>query len=716
MDHINSSQEEKHAALDGFDVYDASKMDYIRVDQEEYPAIFRLWALRVLVLLGRHRNFFNSYSPHFATVIGADESFDMENHNPEDKGKMRAEALDRLRQLHANAEKEMKFARVPENVYRNIAYLSTAIGLNDVECRVMEFAVLSQTFYVFLSTVDAEGRTGNIEMLISTVTGIPRQDVRKALSKNGKLNQSFVLRVTKNHSFDDAINVFPKSLVDAPDCASIEDFMSLFRSVIREEPESFLTLDDYPHIDAALKVLLPYLDKALKNRKKGVNIFIYGSPGTGKTEFTKVLAKALRCKALSISCEKNDEERSLGVNDRLRAFGLTQKLFCAGRNFLVFDEAGDIFGESISLFHRAEAQKNKGWFTNVLEENVVPTIWLANSIDNIDPALARRFDMIFEMPVPPLRQRETMIRKACEGFVSEKTIKKIAQVEVMAPAVIARASAVVKEAFPKRKKAEKERAFEQLVNCTLEAQGHKALKKDDPNVLPEYYGLEYLNTEANLLSISEGITAIKSGRLCLYGPPGTGKTAFARWLAQRLDVPLNVKRGSDLISMWVGGTERNIARAFREAERDGALLLIDEADSFLQDRRGAQRSWEITGVNEMLTQMENFSGVFVASTNLLDSLDQAALRRFDAKLKFGYLSAEQALRLLQNQCLALGVPAFADNLYPRLEKLAVLTPGDFATVARRHRFQPFRSAEEIIGKLEDECCLKGDFKSTIGFA
>ena len=81
--------------------------------------------------------------------------------------------------------------------------------------------------------------------------------------------------------------------------------------------------------------------------------------------------------------------------------------------------------------------------------------------------------------------------------------------------------------------------------------------------------------------------------------------------------PLLVRRASDLLSMFVGEVEKNIARAFREAEDDGALLLIDEVDSFLQDRRGAQRSWEVTQVNEMLTQMEGFAGVFIASTNLL---------------------------------------------------------------------------------------------------
>lgn len=77
---------------------------------------------------------------------------------------------------------------------------------------------------------------------------------------------------------------------------------------------------------------------------------------------------------------------------------------------------------------------------------------------------------------------------------------------------------------------------------------------------------------------------------------------------------------------------KNIASAFSEAERDNAVLLIDEVDSFLRDRRDAKASWEVTQVNEMLTQMEQFQGVLIASTNLIEGFDQAALRRFDLKL------------------------------------------------------------------------------------
>lgn len=61
----------------------------------------------------------------------------------------------------------------------------------------------------------------------------------------------------------------------------------------------------------------------------------------------------------------------------------------------------------------------------------------------------------------------------------------------------------------------------------------------------------------------------------------------------------------------------------------------------MRDRTGARRSWEVSQVNELLTQMEAFEGIFVASTNLIDTLHAASLRRFDFDVKFGYLTREQ---------------------------------------------------------------------------
>ena len=82
--------------------------------------------------------------------------------------------------------------------------------------------------------------------------------------------------------------------------------------------------------------------------------------------------------------------------------------------------------------------------------------------------------------------------------------------------------------------------------------------------------------------------------MLFYGPPGTGKTALARHIAYELDRECIVQRGSDLLNCYVGNTEKNIAEVFRKAEDKGAVLVIDEADTFLFRRDMAVHSWEVS--------------------------------------------------------------------------------------------------------------------------
>ena len=205
------------------------------------------------------------------------------------------------------------------------------------------------------------------------------------------------------------------------------------------------------------------------------------------------------------------------------------------------------------------------------------------------------------------------------------------------------------------------------------------------------------------------------GTLCFYGAPGTGKTALAEHVARALERPLLIKQASDLMSKFVGETEQNMAAMFREAEAEQAVLLLDEADSFLQDRRGAQRSYEVTEVNEMLQGMERYNGVFICTTNLMDRVDQAALRRFSFKIKFKPLTAAQRERMFIVEALDGDDSAFSETLRTRLARLDQLCPGDFAAVKRQVEILAAQlSAEEFLEQLEAEHRIKPEVREARG--
>src|SRR5690606_29155470 len=119
-----------------------------------------------------------------------------------------------------------------------------------------------------------------------------------------------------------------------------------------------------------------------------------------------------------------------------------------------------------------------------------------------------------------------------------------------------------------------------LVNATLKAQGFEQLERSQGQTLPSFYSPSLVNADVPLDGLLGGLRQHPEARLCFYGPPGTGKTAFGHWLAHELEKPLMVRRVSDLVSPYVGVTEKNLARTFEKAGEEGAVLLLDEVDSF----------------------------------------------------------------------------------------------------------------------------------------
>lgn len=676
--------------------------------------LVRLWLLRFLVPLGIHRKFIQEkefFDIDLAEALGLCNPLELP-----DWEYNQTELRSQLRILHQKAEKEKADTHPPERLTKNVDRLRTLLNLSDIDCRIVEFVVLHRRDCL-LEVID--NLLGNLTdrkvfHTLSVVLGCTELEIRRALSKKGALTRSGLIKIDQSSEYPlkSKIDILSSGFVDIMLSSDADPVELINDRVIACTPPS-LKLEDYAHITQSLDILRPYLKHAIESSRKGVNIYIHGAPGTGKTELAKVLSQELGSELFEVTTEDDDGEPLEGEK-RLRVLHLAQTFFAQSNVLILFDESEDVFADRGSLLG-STARLHKAWVNRTLEENPVPVLWLSNS-NSLDPAFIRRFDMVIELPVPTKLQRKQIVKTVCGDMVTSATIERIAASEKMSPAVIARAASVLRCIEGGMEGNRVSSAIEYLVSNTLEAQGHRPLDWCSANRLSDIYDPAFIHADSDLTVLTQGLMQAKTGRLCLYGPPGTGKTAFARWLADQLGIPLLIKRASDLMASYVGETEQNIARAFREAEQNKALLLIDEVDSFLQDRRGARHSWEVTAVNEMLTQMENFSGIFIASTNLMDNLDQAALRRFDLKVKFDYLRHDQAWKLLVRQCESLSILAPVDEHQAMLAQCTVLTPGDFATVARQHRFRPISSALEWISALKREGALKQDGKSKqIGF-
>lgn len=596
---------------------------------------------------------------------------------------------------------------------RQLRQLADLVGLSDIEQALLGFTVLAHACPALGDILEALGSHTLLSLseVLAVVLGTERQTVHRILCDDSPLCAAGLLRVARTET--DVVGML--DLLDGLDTGLLndpEDGAGPFRRYCEPASASRHRLEEFAHLREHIEVLQRLLGHALAHPTAGVNILVYGDSGTGKTEFVKALAASLEAALFQVGYEGDDQAFE---PVRFRSYLFTQTLLARNdRSLVLFDEVEDVFPalEFGRFGIERRSGRHKAWTNAALERNPRPAFWVCNQVRQIDPAFRRRFVYALEMRTPPRSVRRAVLAHTLHPLpVRSDWLDRMACHPALTPAVIAKAATVAAMAGGDEP-AEVERLVERTIRQTLDVLEGAPLAPARPEPLLRY-SVDHLHASHDLQKVVEGLAARPTGRLCLYGPPGSGKTAFAHYLAEQLDRPLLDRRASDLLSCWVGETERNLARLFQEALDDGAVLLLDEADSFLQDRRGAQRSWEVTQVNELLKQMEAFEGICVCATNVMDELDPAVLRRFDLKIQFRYLTAEQAFTLF---VLALAstrkpgeefrVPCWVEA---RLDRLTTLTPGDFTTVLRQGRLLGVRDeAETLLAALEAECRAKDE--------
>jgi SpoVK/Ycf46/Vps4 family AAA+-type ATPase len=641
-----------------------------------------------------------------------------ELYDVEPKAVMEAFEAKLIELIHSDAEKK--------GLNPTLVMLGELLGLNITESKLLAFAEAREVFRPlreFLRRL--KGGLDLYYTLVAAAIGEPKKEVQQSLRASGALRSFGLVKVqAKASDLEDFLildSVGERLLSES--FGSCEELLGHF---IEAAPAPTLSDEDFPHLAEELGLLSAYLTKSKHEQIKGANILVYGPPGTGKSEFARLLAA--RCGLTAYEVKSTDEDgEPVPGRQRLMHFAWLQRFLSEREGaFLIFDEVEDAFpepGEAKLLFGGKRrpgrlAGQSKAWMNQQLESSAVPSIWISNSIDGIDEAYLRRFAFHLEFRIPPAAVRQRIARKNLEGLsMSEAFIAGLALDDTLSPGQIGQAA-----------------EFARLC-CGLTGQGHEQVMSRALNASQRAMGrlskshcsggrhdecnFEYLNLDTRTPpeKLITSLARTGSGSVCFYGQPGTGKTSFARHISTALGKPLVLKRASDLLDMYVGQTEKLIAEMFRQAESEGAVLFLDEADSFLRDRKGARASWQVSQVNELLQQMEAFNGIFICATNLMDEVDAAALRRFTFKIRFDALDQRQRLRMFADMVLGtIDAPVRHEHAM-RLDQMITLTPGDFATVRRQEQLLGENyEAEAFLCLLEQECQVKdGQVSRSIGF-
>lgn len=616
-------------------------------------------------------------------------------------------------------------------VEKNIDALANLLLLNRAERALLLYGTLAR-YQRDLRSLLVEFKVNNAPeayAALADVAGVKPHELAEALRAGSRLERiGMVENLISEHNITDLADLMKVSEKLPPVLMrKYRDNNELMAVFTRPSVRSELALSDFAFVKEDADVLVSLLKNAVASKEQGVNVLLYGPPGTGKTELAKVVAQAAGLNLFEVEHADRDGN-SLSGRDRYRSLQIAQ-VFLKGsqQSALLFDEVEDVFppitSEAAQLMASSDqlpapgssSVNGKAWVNQILESNTVPTLWITNRIEQIDPAFRRRFAYHLELRSPPPGAREGLLRKTLEGIeVSDAFVAQLTARKGLTPAQIRTAVRFARLASSPDSVQMESLIERQLKNADT-ALGNKldaAVRKSVTT-----YDLGMLNVESRF-EIPRIVEALKTrghGALCFYGAPGTGKTALAEHIANALDKPLIIKQASDLMSKYVGETEQNMATMFREAEAEKAVLLLDEADSFLQDRRGAQRTYEVTEVNEMLQGMERHNGIFICTTNLLNSIDQAALRRFTFKIKFMPLTAVQREKMFVTEALASDAALMTDELRTGLAKLTQICPGDFAAVKRQTDILAAEfSADEFMSQLEAEHRIKPEVREARG--
>lgn len=584
---------------------------------------------------------------------------------------------------------------------KRIQILQKTLNLNETELEFVIFAWIFSDKDVCSPIRSLGGRSRFSDMNSSERFSVlyPKANIEKIVTNDGILKKMNVL--------DDDLDISYR-IRNFLDGRSGNDLDSLYCQIYKGKCVPYRELcKGNPKVELMFEML--------KNNPvgSGLNVFFYGVEGTGKTELAKAIAHELKRPLVMTTVNTNgihrDSVEHSSLGERMGSILFAAHKYKNQKAILLVDEADLILNCC-----------EKGALNFFLEQIKVPVIWISNNIHWIEASSLRRFDYSLRFDRLDSEKRVDMWRSVIKEqkanlLLDNETVQSLADTYPITAGGITQAVSGAKRLKKSGCKINPADAVREIAAAQAELLGLSLeyASRDRESHAPSYV-LDVLNIDCDMEHVKRVTKSFDekwkkmqpadkpdSLNILFYGPPGTGKTELAKYIARDLGRKLMIRKASDLLDCYVGETEKKIRKMFREAEEKKAVLFLDEADSMIQERAGASRGWEVTQVNELLTQMENFKGLFIAATNFNDNLDQASRRRFAMKIKFEYLQP--------NGAEAMWRAFFPDIECPAgIRDLKLLAPGDFNAVYGTLRFydKSELTADKILAALKHEVACK----------
>ncbi|MEI7947998.1 MAG: ATP-binding protein, partial [bacterium] len=623
-----------------------------------------------------------------------------------------------MKSIYKRAMDKVRPSKAKEGVELRLDEVCSTLKLGEVERQILLLAYIkSSTCFEFPRRIEDSERPIYFAMALDRSFG----EVSKAMNGSGKLRKFNVL----DGDWDFNQRAFGGYLAGTEKDA-------IERKFYKKSEGEPLPWEYFGQLARTHGKVLTRMLRANRG-KGGMNILLYGAAGTGKTSFAAALVKEAGFKAYEIKQGGNDG-KNMSAESRMAGIQICNAQVDSKESLMIIDEADELLrgggmGFIAALLGLGGGKSTeKGIINTILDEMSIPAIWISNApASEMDESVRRRFDYSVCFEKLNSAQREAIWNNGIAKFklqklISAEMVPGLASKYLTSVGGISTVLANVKKMSPRNDEVESTIAVLMKQHCELMQTYEK-----NKFVLAKDYSLNGLNIKGNV-SLEKIIRAARNFseeaseksvdkprlNILMCGPPGSGKTEFVKYLGSQLGKRVIVKKGSDILGMYVGQTEAQIRAAFAEAEAEQAVLFFDEIDGIMQSRESAHASWEVSKVNELLQQMEDFNGIMVAATNFHKNLDPAMLRRFTFKLEFDYLTNEGKRHFFEHM--------FGTKLDERMGRMIDdvenLCPADYRTVRQSlHYLGEETSADDYLSalKAEAEAKPKTFAHSRIGF-